>query len=252
MPIELEDLSVSLGPTGIRRTVLAGLTFHIADGEFVAILGPSGCGKSTLLRVLAGFQRPSSGLLRINGQDSPGPAGDRAMVMQQNALFPWMTVLGNIDYPLRLQGMARKQARQTAMQWLDRVGLRGFGEHYPQQISVGMQQKAALARLFTGNAGTLLMDEPFGALDTVARTDAQKLLLNIWEAERRTVAFVTHDVEEALLLADRVLVLGGSPTRLIRSYPIPWSRPREFRLLFTPDFSRLRQELLGMTGAMED
>jgi ABC-type nitrate/sulfonate/bicarbonate transport system ATPase subunit len=251
MPIEVTELSMwaDIGPK--RHTVLDRLSFCVEDGEFIVLLGPSGCGKSTLLRALAGFEKPSAGAVRKDGVEIIGPDSDRAMVMQQNALFPWMQVIENIEYPLMIEGVAPEERRQRATRWLEEVGLREFWNYYPGQLSIGMQQRVALARLFTGRSGTLLMDEPFGALDTVSRVHSQRLLLQIWERERRTVIFVTHDVEEALLLADRVLVLGGTPTRMLKEHPIQWQRPREFDVIFTEDFMKMRRELLALIGALE-
>jgi len=251
MPIEVSELSMWADHGAKRQTILDRLSFRVADGEFIVLLGPSGCGKSTLLRALAGFERPSAGTVVKDGAEIVKPGSDRAMVMQQNALFPWLRVIENIEYPLMIEGIPPDERRQRAARWLEEVGLQEFSSYYPRQLSIGMQQRVALARLFTGHSGTLLMDEPFGALDTVSRVHSQKMLLQIWERERRTVIFVTHDVEEALLLADRVLVLGGTPTRLLKEHPIEWQRPREFDVIFTEQFIRMRRELLTLIGALE-
>jgi sulfonate transport system ATP-binding protein len=249
MPFDVRDLSLIFRDRKQRLMVLDRLTLHVADGEFVAILGPSGCGKTTLLRILAGFLAPSSGSVIKDGQQLSGPGADRAMLMQQNALFPWLTVLNNIAYPLRIQGASRPEARQAAKRWLERIDLEDFAEFLPPRLSIGMQQRVALARMFAGDAGVLLMDEPFGALDTVTRSLAQRLLMQIWGEERRTVLFVTHDVEEALLLADRIVVLGAKPARLIQEYPVRWPRPRTFEQIFSEEFVAARRVLLELIGA---
>jgi NitT/TauT family transport system ATP-binding protein len=251
MSIDVLDLSVAYDHNPGRQPVLDRLTLHIHDGEFVAIIGPSGCGKSTLLRALAGFISPSAGSILKDGSEVLGPGRDRAIVMQQNALFPWLNVLENIAYPLRIQGVSRKERIEVASEWLDRIALREYAHFYPQQLSIGMQQRVALARLFAGDAEVLLMDEPFAALDTVTRLHSQCLLLQIWESERRTVVFVTHDVEEALLLADRVLVLGDVPTRLLKEHLVSWPRPRNFNEIFSEGFVQARRELLALIGALQ-
>lgn len=249
MAIDVFDLCMNYSADGDSLPVLDNLTFHIDDGGFVAILGPSGCGKTTLLRILAGFISPSSGSVLKNGKVLDGPGSDRAIVMQQGALFPWLNVLENIAYPLKIQGMPADEREGIARGWLSKISLQDYEGYYPHQLSIGMQQRVAVARLFVGNAEVLLMDEPFGALDTITRLHSQRLLLQIWGQERRTVIFVTHDVEEALLIADRILVLGTRPGRLILDYPVKWRRPRDFNQVFSDDFVKARQVLLGLIGA---
>ena len=250
MSLDVRNLSFAYSNRKQPLLVLDKLTLQVADREFVAILGPSGCGKSTFLRVLAGFLSPTSGIALQDGAELVGPGEDRAMLVQQNALFPWLTVIDNIAYPLRIQGVARPEGRRIAMELLEKVSLGEFAEYYPHQLSIGMQQRVAVVRLFAGKAAVLLMDEPFGALDTVTRIEAQQLLMQIWREQRRTVIFVTHDVEEALLLADRIVVLGAKPARLIQEYPVRWPRPREFGQLFSKDFVDARRMLLGLVGAL--
>jgi NitT/TauT family transport system ATP-binding protein len=247
--LDVRNLSFAYGNHKRPQTVLDALTLRVADREFVAILGPSGCGKSTLLRIMAGFLRPTLGSVLHKGVEVDGPREDRTMMVQQNALFPWMTVAENVSYPLRIQGISEAEANNSAQEWLERISLAKFADFYPSQLSIGMQQRVAVARLFAGKATVLLMDEPFGALDTVTRIQAQQLLLEIWGEERRTVVFVTHDVEEALLLADRIVVLGANPPRLVEEYPVRWPRPREFDQVFAKDFVDARRMLLGLIGA---
>jgi NitT/TauT family transport system ATP-binding protein len=247
--LDVLNLSFAYDNQKQPQPVLDGLTLKVADREFVVVLGPSGCGKSTLLRILAGFLRPTSGSVMHKGKELDGAGEDRAMMVQQNALFPWLTVSENVAYPLRVLGLSRLEARHAANEWLERISLANFADFYPNQLSIGMQQRVAVARLFAGRATVLLMDEPFGALDTVTRIQAQRLLLQIWGEERRTVVFVTHDVEEALLLADRIVVLGANPARLIEEYPVKWPRPRDFERIFSQDFVDARRTLLGLVGA---
>lgn len=250
MALDIRDLSFAYRNRRQSFLALDRLDLHIADREFVAILGPSGCGKSTLLHLLAGFLYPTAGVILQNGEKVTGPGQDRAILVQQNALFPWLTVIENIAYPLRIQGVPQCDAKELVDRWLARIALTEFAGFYPHQISIGMQQRVAVARLFIGKASVLLMDEPFGALDTVTRIGVQRLLLQIWSEERRTVLFVTHDVEEALLLADRVLVLGANPARLIEERTVPWPRPRDFRQLFSEEFVEVRRELLELIGVL--
>src|ERR1051325_5676298 len=199
---------------GTRHLALSDISLDVAEGEFVSILGPSGCGKSTLLYIVGGFVPPSEGAVRVKGAAVTGPGPDRGPVFQEFALFPWKTVLGNVMYGLLQQGVSKAEARSRAAELLTMVRLRGFENFYPKELSGGMKQRVAIARTLAYRPAILLMDEPFGALDAHTRTRLQNDLLDIWERDRKTVLFVTHSVEEAVFLSDRVIVLSRSPGRI--------------------------------------
>jgi NitT/TauT family transport system ATP-binding protein len=205
---------------------LRDLSLRIEDGTFVSLLGPSGSGKTTLLRLASGLIAPSSGEVRIDGERVLGPATDRAMVFQEFNLLPWRTALGNVEFPLELQGVGRSERRRIAEAALARVGLRRFAAFYPHQLSGGMKQRIGLARALSVDPSYLFMDEPFGALDPQIREMIQIDLLKLWDAYRKTVLFVTHSVDEAVFLSDRVVVLGGHPARVVADLAVPLARPR--------------------------
>jgi NitT/TauT family transport system ATP-binding protein len=198
----------------------------ISDGEFVSILGPSGSGKSTLLYIVGGFVQPTQGAVHVDGAPVTGPGPDRGPVFQEFALFPWKTVLGNVTYGLDHQGVPRKEALSRANALIEMVHLKGYENFYPKELSGGMKQRVAIARTLAYRPRILLMDEPFGALDAHTRTGLQRDLLDIWERDRKTVLFVTHSVEEAVFLSDRVIVLTRSPGRIKRIVDVPLPRPR--------------------------
>ena len=204
---------------------LQEVSFGVAEQEFVCLVGPSGCGKTTLLKIIAGLLQPSSGRVEFGG---PPPA-DRprcALVFQEHGLFPWLTVLDNVAFALEARGVARAERRAQAQAFIETVGLGSFGESFPHELSVGMRQRAGIARAWIADPQVLLMDEPFGALDAQTRLVMQQELLRIWREHRKTVLYVTHDIEEAVLLGDRVLVLSGRPGRIREEIPIPLARPR--------------------------
>ena len=225
--IVIEGLTKSFEPTRRQRHLALGdLSLSIAEGEFVSILGPSGCGKSTLLYVVGGFVPPSSGQVVVNGKAVTGPGPDRGPVFQEFALFPWKTVLGNVMYGPLERGMARSKAEEKARMLIALVHLTGYENFYPKELSGGMKQRVAIARTLAYGPSILLMDEPFGALDAHTRTGLQRELLEIWERDRKTVLFVTHSVEEAVFLSDRVVVLTRSPGRIKETIKIDLPRPR--------------------------
>ena len=206
-------------------TALDAVSFGVRPSEFVCIVGPSGCGKSTLLRIIAGLVEPSSGRILFQGKE--GAACTRGgLVVQEDGTFPWMTVLDNVAFGLEMQGVPRKERHERAAEFLDRAGLGGFARHYPHELSVGMRQRVGIGRAFVANAPLLLMDEPFGALDAQTRWALQSELLRVWSMHRKAVVFVTHDIEEAILLGDRVLVMTGRPGRIREDIRIPLDRPR--------------------------
>jgi NitT/TauT family transport system ATP-binding protein len=224
---------------------LDSVSLSIAQGEFVCLLGPSGCGKSTILNLVAGFEQPDAGTARFDGAPVREPGPDRGVVFQQPMLFPWLDVSGNVTFGLRMAGVPEAQYREKAERYLRLVGLQGFGRHAPWQLSGGMRQRAALARAWLGNPRALLMDEPFGALDAQTRLTMQELLTSIWEASGTTVLFVTHDVEEAIVLADRVLVMSARPGRIVGEWRMPFERPRRLDgIVADPRFGSLRREIL--------
>jgi ABC-type nitrate/sulfonate/bicarbonate transport system ATPase subunit len=215
----------------------------VAENEFLTILGPSGCGKSTLLRIVAGLDHPTAGEVRLDGHRIDGPGADRGMVFQSYTLFPWLSVLDNVCFGLRERGLPRTEQVDVARGFLDKVGLRGFERHYPKQLSGGMQQRTALARALANRPRMLLMDEPFGALDHQTRELMQELLLGIWEAERTTVLFVTHDIDEAVFVGSRVAVMSARPGRIKLDRPVPLPHPRHYAMKTTPEFVALKAEL---------
>jgi ABC-type nitrate/sulfonate/bicarbonate transport system ATPase subunit len=230
---------------GAPTLALQPTDLSVGPGEFVAILGPSGCGKSTLLRIVAGLDRPTAGQVLLDGAPVAAPGPDRGMVFQSYTLFPWLTVEGNIRYGLRERGLPEAQQREVAARFIARTGLRGFEHHWPRQLSGGMQQRTALARALANDPEILLLDEPFGALDHQTRELMQELLLEIWEADRKTVLFVTHDIDEAIFLANRVLVMSARPGRIKAEVPVPLPHPRDWRMKTTPEFGRLKARLMG-------
>lgn len=230
-------LSAAFESRGGPDIVLQDISFQIAPGEFVCLIGPSGCGKTTLLNIIAGFLKPTSGIIRVNGMPVVRPGPDRCVVFQQDALFPWLTVEENVAFGLRRSTKSKKKVRQAVNHILDIVGLLPFKNYLPNTISGGMKQRVALARVLVMQPRILLMDEPFGALDAQSREDMQDLLLELWSKLKPTIFFVTHDLTEALVLADRILIMARSPGRIINDIVVPLARPRkreadQFHLLY--------------------
>ena len=219
---------------------LAPVDLTIRQGEFVCMIGASGCGKSTLLRIIAGFEEPTTGDVSIDGNAIDGPGSDRGMVFQDYALFPWMTVRENISFGPRQRQLPREEIERTTDEFVRMVGLERFADRYPNQLSGGMKQRVAIARVLANNANILLMDEPFGALDALTREQLQHELLQIWMRTGVTTIFVTHSVEEAVLLADRVLVMSAGPGRIDSDFRIDLARPRE---VSSPEFNALRRDI---------
>jgi ABC-type nitrate/sulfonate/bicarbonate transport system ATPase subunit len=215
----------------------------IADNEFVTILGPSGCGKSTLLRIVAGLDRPTSGRVVLDGRAIDGPGPDRGMVFQSYTLFPWLTISENIAFGLKEKGTSSAEAREIVSAYVEKVGLRGFENHWPKQLSGGMQQRTAIARALANDPAVLLLDEPFGALDNQTRALMQELLLGIWEREKKTVLFVTHDIEEAIFVGSRCLVMSARPGRIKADIAIPLAHPRHYTMKTSAKFSELKARL---------
>ena len=219
---------------------LAPVDLTIPEGEFVCLIGASGCGKSTLLRIIAGFEEPTTGEASVNGKTITGPGRDRGMVFQDYALFPWMTVRENISFGPRQRQLPAGEIQKTTDEFVRMVGLERFAARYPGQLSGGMKQRVAIARVLANNANILLMDEPFGALDALTREQLQHELLQIWARTGVTTIFVTHSVEEAVLLADRVLVMSAGPGRIDNDFRIDLARPRE---VSSPEFNAMRRDV---------
>nr|WP_210304912.1 ABC transporter ATP-binding protein [Chelatococcus composti] len=228
---------------GAPVMALTPTNLTVAANDFITILGPSGCGKSTLLRIVAGLDRPSTGEVRLDGRRITGPGADRGMVFQSYTLFPWLTVAQNIAFGLREQGRPEAEIREIVASYIEKVGLRGFENHWPKQLSGGMQQRTAIARALANDPEILLLDEPFGALDNQTRSLMQELLLGIWERERKTVLFVTHDIEEAIFLASRVIVMSARPGRIKADLAVDLPHPRDYKMKTSPEFSALKARL---------
>lgn len=244
------------GRSGAIKTVLSGVDFSIAPSEFVTVMGQSGCGKTTLMNIVAGFDEPLHGLITLDGRPISGPGPDRGMVFQTAALFPWLTVLENVLFGPRAMGWDQKAAKDDAMALLEEVGLGGYENYKSFELSGGMQHRVALARTLVMRPPLLLMDEPFAALDAQTRTEMQTLLLDVCAKHKSTVLFVTHDIEEGLLLSDRVIVLGERPARIIGTFTVPLARPRPYEVVLEPDFvalrGRIRQLLHRVPAASPD
>ena len=232
---------------GERRVVaLEEIDLTVAEREFVAILGPSGCGKSTLLNMVAGFDLPTRGSVKVAGEEILAPAPTRGVVFQEPALFPWLTVMDNVVFGPKTRGQSAADYRARAAQIIEAVGLSGFEASYPAELSGGMRQRVGIARVLIMEPRVLLMDEPFGSLDAQTRSLMQELLLALWQRHQQTVLFITHDIEEAVLLADRVCVMTARPGRIKKSIDVGMPRPRSIELTTSPEFNALRREVLEL------
>jgi NitT/TauT family transport system ATP-binding protein len=222
---------------------LDGISLDIADNEFVTVVGPSGCGKSTLMNILAGLDTPTSGRALVDGMDVVGPGPERGVIFQQYALFPWLTVRKNVEFGLKVAGLDATERRERADYFIRMVGLEQFADALPKMLSGGMKQRCAIARAYAVNPSILLMDEPFGALDALTRVTLQEQLLDTWSREKRTVMFITHDVDEAVFLANRVVVMAARPGRIydVIDVDLPYPRTEEARL--SPEFAELRNRV---------
>jgi ABC-type nitrate/sulfonate/bicarbonate transport system ATPase subunit len=225
---------------------LDGIDLEIGDDEFLTVLGPSGCGKTTLLNIVASFESATSGEVRLDGEAVRKPGPDRGVVFQEYALFPWLTVAQNIEFGLRERGMPKSERRERVRRQIASVGLSGFEQRYPQELSGGMRQRVAFARVLVNDPKILLMDEPFAALDAQTRTMMQRELLSMWSAERRTAIFITHNIEEAILLGDRVVVMTARPGRIKEIVTIDLARPRD---VTSAEFNNIRRRV---TALLED
>jgi len=239
---------------GKNVEALENINFEIEDaysregrdiGEFRVLLGPSGCGKSTLLRLIAGLDRPDSGEVLVNDQPVDGPGKDRGMVFQKYTSFPWLTVADNIAYGLKINSVPEQKRHEIVAQLIRDIGLSGFENAYPETLSGGMQQRVAIARTLALRPAVILMDEPFGALDAQTRSEMQQLLLKVWDETASTILFVTHDVEEAIYLADRVFIMSAHPGTIVEDVQVPFDRPRSLDLKQRNEFHELQSYVLG-------
>lgn len=243
-PLTVDRLSVQFSmPNGERLTALGPLSFQVEAGEFVCVLGPSGCGKSTLVRVLAGLHAPSAGRALLYGQPIEQPSAAVGMMFQDASLMPWRSTLDNIALPLELQGVGRPEREAQAARLLPMLGLEGYADLYPAQLSGGMRQRVALGRTLIQQPRVLLLDEPFGALDALTRETLRADLLRVWAEYHQTVIMVTHDIHEAVLLADRVIVLTKRPGRISEEIQISFTRPRTEDLIYSPEFGVVAQRI---------
>jgi len=248
MALILDSISKSfILDDGSVVEALSCITLDVADSEFVSVLGPSGCGKTTLLRIVAGLEIPTSGTIILDGEKIEGPSPRMAMIFQEYSLYPWMTVIDNIEFGLEMRGMKKDERREKAIKYLDIVGLREFADRYPYELSGGMRQRVAVARALAVDPHILLMDEPFGALDAQTRNMLQRELLDIWEKTRKTILFVTHSVDEAVFLSDRIVILTRRPGQVREIVPIDLPRPRERTGV---EFARIRRYVLDQVENM--
>lgn len=243
-------------PAGDAVHALKDVSFTLKEGELLSVLGPSGCGKTTLLNIIAGFLRPTGGIVSLDENEIDGPGVERGMVFQQGALFEWLTVAENVDFGLRMKGANKKDTAKKVEEWLEIVGLQGFGNVPTYQLSGGMQQRVALARCLINDPDLILMDEPLGALDALTREKMQSLVLKIWKETGKTIMIITHSVEEALLLGERLFVMAPRPGRLHKEYRLPfaeWGLDQDLRDVKNhAQFAENREEILGMIWNMEE
>ncbi|MWV45884.1 ATP-binding cassette domain-containing protein [Paenibacillus sp. HJL G12] len=243
--LEASGISKSFRAKRSSLQVLDDITLTVRKGEFVSIVGPSGSGKSTLFHIIGGLVKPDAGTVRMNGTDVTGEQGHISYMPQQPALFPWRTIEDNVLLSQEVQGSVDQAARENARYWLDKVGLGGFEKAHPHTLSGGMQQRAAFLRALLSPQELMCLDEPFSALDALTRSDMQRWLLDIWEESRRSVLFITHNIEEALLLSSRIYVFSGRPASVLQVVDVPFPRPRREEIIEHPDFIKLRRELSG-------
>jgi len=230
--------------------VLKEIHFEIRDGEILCLLGPSGCGKTTVLNIIAGFQKPTRGEVLVNGKvvDKPGP--DRGVIFQEHGLFPWRTALQNILFGPEMMGKKDQESLTLADQYIDLIGLRGFQNHYPHELSGGMQQRVSIARVLVNRPDILLMDEPFGKLDAQTRATMQVLLLDVWEKVRPTILFITHDIDEAIFLGDRILVMSCRPGTVVKEIEVGLNRPRDYDVITAPEYLEIKRTILNLFKGM--
>jgi NitT/TauT family transport system ATP-binding protein len=241
--LEIEGLRKEFPGTGNGPPILGDISFQVKRREFICVIGASGCGKSTMLRILGGLETYNQGSVKVDGRQVDGPGADRGMVFQEYTLFPWLTVKKNVMFGPRMSGQGKDASEAEALQWLEMVGLSERADAYPHQLSGGMKQRVAIARALANYPPILLMDEPFGALDAQTRCQMQRHLLQIWKNVDVTVLFVTHDLDEAIFLADRIVVLGARPGRILEIIKVPVERPRSQEQLLSAPFLAVKKRL---------
>jgi len=253
--IQVKDLWKTFEPSAKSSggtEALKEINFEIREGEILCLLGPSGCGKTTILNIVAGFQKPSRGEVLVNGRrvDKPGP--DRGVIFQEHGLFPWRTVLQNIIFGPQMSGRQLQESLTLAEQYINLIGLSGFRDHYPHELSGGMQQRVAIARVLVNQPDILLMDEPFGKLDAQTRATMQILLLDVWEKIRPTILFITHDIDEAIFLGDRILVMSCRPGKIFREFKVTLNRPRDYEIVTSSAYLEIKREILHLLKSMAE
>jgi NitT/TauT family transport system ATP-binding protein len=249
--LSVQHIDKEFATRGATIRVLDDVTFSVARGEFFVIVGPSGCGKSTLLRIIQGLEPPTDGVITLGGRPLSGPSADRGFVFQQDSLYPWRTVLQNVVLGLEIMGKTSNEATARAMSLIELVGLKGFEKHYPRELSGGMRQRVNLARALAIDPEMLLMDEPFAALDALTRETMQQELLRIAAAANKTVLFITHQIDEAVLLADRVLVMSARPGRVLETISIDLPRPRSLAVKRSQEFQALVDRIWNLVSETE-
>jgi NitT/TauT family transport system ATP-binding protein len=242
--LTIENLTKTYGAGDKLVTALDNVRMDVRDGEFAVVVGPSGCGKSTLLNIVAGLESPGQGQVELDGAPIVGPGAQRGMVFQSYTLFPWLTVRKNVEFGLRIKGLPQSERAEIARRYVNLVGLSEFENALPKELSGGMKQRVAIARVLANKPRMLLMDEPFGALDAQTRLLLQELLLDVWRKEQATVLFITHDIDEAILLGDRVFVMSKRPGRIVEEVRIDLERPRDHTLTVSPRFAELKKRVM--------
>ncbi|MEM8501672.1 MAG: ABC transporter ATP-binding protein [Cyanobacteria bacterium P01_D01_bin.1] len=244
--VNVEGVSMIFGSRGQTNQVLDSVNFQIQPGEFACLLGPSGCGKSTLLNIIAGFIRPTVGYVTVDQKQVTKPGADRGFVFQQYSLLPWKTTFQNVELGLKIKGVPKAERQDMVGEYLNLVGLAKYRNAYPSQLSGGMKQRASIIRALVNSPSVLLMDEPFAALDAQTRHMMQELLLNVWQTLKTTIVFVTHDIEEAVFLADRIFVMGVQPGRIKAELGISLPRPRHLDNIMTPEFTQTSRQVFDL------
>jgi NitT/TauT family transport system ATP-binding protein len=244
--VDVRDLNIRFSVKGQEVEAVRSASVHVRPGEFVSLIGPSGCGKSTLLNAVAGFLKPNGGQVLLDGQAINGPGSDRGVVFQQYSLFPWMTVRKNVEFGLKMMGVSATERESQARTLLGLAGLLSFENHYPDQLSGGMKQRVGIVRALATSPQVLLMDEPFGALDSQTRVVMQEILTNMWQRLRISVLFITHDIDEAVFLSDRIYVMTARPGRIKAELTVPLPRPRTPEMTASPEFAAMVRQIKGL------
>lgn len=244
--VDVKDFALSYETLNGSVEAVSNTNIHIEPGEFVSIVGPSGCGKSTLLNAVAGFLKPTQGTVTVDGEPIKGPGADRGMVFQQYSLFPWKTVGQNVEFGMKMRGIHKSKREQAARTLLGLAGLESFINHYPERLSGGMKQRVGIVRALATGPKVLLLDEPFGALDAQTRVIMQQILTNMWQRLKISVLFVTHDIDEAIFLSDRVYCMTARPGSIKAEVPIPLERPRQQSMMMSSEFLALRRGLMSL------